>query len=496
MIQLLQRLVHEFLKAHYYKPTIGRAEEDPLRGSRSSSESSPKPGGEIYPRLSTPVSRRNEQATSTDRPRLMDLANWSRVKEIKPNAEEVVGKNTVSSHKQQSAVAGPSSNKGPPPRDTPGDTSTPASVEVIDWIDPRSGRTYEVNTRTGNTNFRSASSIAGTKRPFSATFPTRSISLAEKRPKSVSPQPPNEFLQKIQAKWTNPAFPPTEAPIPSISVESTVHSHGCHDSTSEPFDSTTSQRLGKLTKAGLRAATVISQVDQKYILIKMHGTSTTSPPEMLVIVDQHAADERIRVESLLQELCIAESDPPDPTQSTQKPLTFTISPRDATLLRRFRAEFARWGICYDVEDGRVNIHTLPRVARDRCDTEPVLAIELLRKHCYHLEEHPHSSRITIKDGDWVSCLSRIPAPLKEMANSRACRGAIMFNDPLTLDESKTLIQRLADCKWPFMCAHGRVSMRPLVELGGGGAVIGEGKGGFREVFGRWRREEAEEEVEL
>jgi len=380
---------------------------------------------------------------------------------------------------------------------TPSDIFTPTPEEVIAWTDPRSGRTYKVDTRTGNTALRISVSTAGAKRPFSSMLRTPSESLAGKRPKSSSLQQPSEFIQKIQAKRTNLVFPLNEAPIPSISLGSTVHGHGCHHSTSESFNSTTSLRLGKLTKDGLRGATVISQVDQKYILIKMHGTSTSVTPEMLVIIDQHAADERIRVESLFQELCTSEPEPPDPTQSTHKPLTFAISPRDASLLGRFRAEFARWGIGYAVEDGRVNVHTLPRVARDRCDNEPVLAIELLRKHCYHLEGHPPpTSRITADGKEWIQNLSRIPAPLKEMVNSRACRGAIMFNDPLTLEECKALVQKLAECKWPFMCAHGRVSMRPLLELGDGSAerkALSEGKGGFKDAFQKWRRDVAAEE---
>lgn len=42
----------------------------------------------------------------------------------------------------------------------------------------------------------------------------------------------------------------------------------------------------------------------------------------------------------------------------------------------------------------------------------------------------------------------------------------MFNDPLTTGECRQLVQRLAECAFPFQCAHGRPSMVPLVDLGG------------------------------
>jgi len=41
----------------------------------------------------------------------------------------------------------------------------------------------------------------------------------------------------------------------------------------------------------------------------------------------------------------------------------------------------------------------------------------------------------------------------------------MFNDYLSLDDCKELVRKLSRCVFPFMCAHGRPSMVPLVDLG-------------------------------
>ncbi|KAF3167739.1 DNA mismatch repair protein [Orbilia oligospora] len=54
--------------------------------------------------------------------------------------------------------------------------------------------------------------------------------------------------------------------------------------------------------------------------------------------------------------------------------------------------------------------------------------------------------------------------LNEVVSSRACRSAIMFNDKLTLEECRELIERLAACDFPFQCAHGRPSMVPVIDL--------------------------------
>jgi hypothetical protein len=47
----------------------------------------------------------------------------------------------------------------------------------------------------------------------------------------------------------------------------------------------------------------------------------------------------------------------------------------------------------------------------------------------------------------------------------------MFNDVLSLRECEELMAGLARCAFPFMCAHGRVSMVPIGTLGGDGETI-------------------------
>jgi len=86
-----------------------------------------------------------------------------------------------------------------------------------------------------------------------------------------------------------------------------------------------------------------------------------------------------------------------------------------------------------------------------------------------------------------------------MLNSRACRSAIMFNDELSHEQCKVLIRRLADCAFPFQCAHGRPSLVPLVDL----AVLDMGnasgeereEAGFRKAFVRWRESLREDKDE-
>ena len=74
----------------------------------------------------------------------------------------------------------------------------------------------------------------------------------------------------------------------------------------------------------------------------------------------------------------------------------------------------------------------------------------------------------------------------------------MFNDELSDTQCSTLLSRLAECAFPFQCAHGRPSMIPLVDLG----VLHErglfGEGGLHDCqerfsirFKRWKQDMAE-----
>lgn len=74
----------------------------------------------------------------------------------------------------------------------------------------------------------------------------------------------------------------------------------------------------------------------------------------------------------------------------------------------------------------------------------------------------------------------------------------MFNDVLTLQQCQRLIEEVATCAFPFMCAHGRNSMVPFVYLddddddGNSQGSIGgfggkeEKSEGFGSAYWKWR----------
>lgn len=120
----------------------------------------------------------------------------------------------------------------------------------------------------------------------------------------------------------------------------------------------------RFRKEDLLDAQVISQVDRKFIACLIQddpGTAViveddkVARNQVLVLIDQHAADERVRVERFLKDLCLGFLHHGDMNNGVQ---TMLLSPSVPVLLTRhealrladldiFQGAFNRWGISFD-----------------------------------------------------------------------------------------------------------------------------------------------------
>lgn len=355
----------------------------------------------------------------------------------------------------------------------------------------------------------------------------------------------NEYvwLEELMSSWENPVFKAREPRIPCIySKENRL------GGPIKPFEFSTVQESlekgssiqGRVSRVALQNAEVIAQVDRKFILAKVLANSKTCEPGMrpsaaslLVMVDQHAADERCQVESLmkgyfepkesktLQNVAETSSMPTPETSAArtellERPIKFDVSPGDAAQFERTTKHFTYWGIHFHVvpmigneiaEHRQLKVTRLPPGIAERCRLEPRLLIELLRKEAWGIDEQNYhqnfqAGREHLDAGNgrdaaphWITRFHGCPEGILDMINSRACRSSIMFNDPLSHDECVNLVKRLADCVFPFQCAHGRPSMIPLVDLRGDTALISDescATGSFAKRFKAWSASGREE----
>ncbi|KAK0190644.1 hypothetical protein F5146DRAFT_930734 [Armillaria mellea] len=382
------------------------------------------------------------------------------------------------------------------------------------WTDPTTGRAFVVNGRTGNSRACENAILGGgdevrdtkLRTPNSRiTFPISKQ--ASGSGKAVMP----EWIQ--EALEANDVYTQTERRIPAISISDSTPwlniqdafrhkdpSHGCQSSRYFPSGQhnpmTYAMTIGgssrhRYRKEDLRNAHVINQVDRKFIACLINDTGQIEgggrPGRALVLIDQHAADERIRVERFLKTLCsgflYSQKGGQDKTRMVE---TRLLSPNIPILLTKHEAiQLARspqvqhalryWGFAFcgldevgsesepnSDESGyrQIMVETIPDIVGNK-----LLVGDELRDLVKGSLSNPDlSGDPAVEDSTpesdensfvWLKALRWCPRELMDLINSKACRGAIMFNDVLSVSQCERLVLQLADTAFPFQCAHGR-----------------------------------------
>lgn len=391
-------------------------------------------------------------------------------------------------------------------------TSDEITDQAVPWTDPVTKAVILINARTGQVLPPAAPvpvvnhQAIPLRSSSTGSFRKGRLSVHNVRPNLEVRSGSDSWIEGVLRKWENPVFPQTEKPIPSVSVASSdilpPDQKFC-DIKLPPYN----KYKGKLTKAGLEQAEVISQVDHKFILAKMVATPEDADEgkrqeQVLVLIDQHAADERCRIEGLFRDLFQCSFERPDEGRSTTKvqttllpkPLVSNISAQEVRLFESYMEYFASWGCFYEITTNAQRISSvavtrLPTLISERCRLEPKLAIDMLRSEIWAQEEEgtrkllmssslkpmlgeispaesTRESAKVNKDGEtsWIEGIAHCPQGIIDMLNSRSCRSAIMFNDILSLEECEQLVTQLSRCAFPFQCAHGRPSMVPIVNI--------------------------------
>ena len=378
--------------------------------------------------------------------------------------------------------------------------------ELVEWTNPVSRTTFLVSSRTGHVIPKPINKRSKTRDECSPHSPVVSDTDSNSGQKSCFSTPrkrtnpeTGSWVRDLLNKWENPVFRRQEENIVQISLNGLVgesssvirgRQHRCSDTDiSKAFADASSSIATRLSKKGLLNADIISQVDKKFILVKIIedpiNTADVAPirNELLVLIDQHAADERIRIETLLRDLCSKPTVIP-PFQSSlgygssitttvlTKAISYQIQPREISLFETHASYFAYWGVLYDLNlaSSLITVKTLPSLIAERCRADPKILMEFLRGEIWKRDDlgltfHPSTSDNTLAGDDWRTRIGNCPQGLLDMLNSRACRSAIMFNDELGVEECRELVTRLAQCSFPFICAHGRPSMIPLLDMG-------------------------------
>lgn len=218
-------------------------------------------------------------------------------------------------------------------------------------------------------------------------------------------------------------------------------SEAVRDAVSEALSTADLRRSGELamdletsleplseTESEFEDVTVIGQYRGLYVLCEADGE--------LLVVDQHAAHERVNYERLRA----ATGGAPE-SAAVEPPATVTLSPALAATAAERRDELAALG--YDIDPfggGTVRVSAVPAPMGRAASPESVRdALDAL------------SDGETPDDGR------------EEMLKDLACHPSLKAGEELTNGDATALLERLGACERPYACPHGRPTVLAIDE---------------------------------
>lgn len=251
---------------------------------------------------------------------------------------------------------------------------------------------------------------------FQSTLPATPVAPPPPPPPAPElPLIPEREQRALRTDWAE--LPRTPAPLPPASPETELPT-----ATAPP-----PPPAEPVTAANPNNFRILGVIGKLYVVMEN--------PTGLVLVDQHAAHERILFEEMRRRM----ESQGVPTQRLLLPLTLQVTPRDADWIGRHLELLHRAGLALEpFGPGIFKIDALPTFLRTP-DPSQLLheVIDDLR------ETSASSSKLRLGE---------------DMIAKTVCRHAVKANDFLREPELVRLIQDLLACELPYCCPHGRPTM--------------------------------------
>lgn len=353
----------------------------------------------------------------------------------------------------------------------PDDNSKPQEAEREeattsgDWVhhyDESVGKTVYVNKETGLSRYDDPP-MEETQVLCTSDVTNMAVSVISEIGDGDGDESSNS-LSSLYSKWNNPVF--VHPPMVGVDISS-----GQADGLAVKIHNILFPY--RFSKAMIHSMKVIHQVDKKFLACLINtrdeesAAHTETEGNLLVLLDQHAAHERVRLENLVADSY--EDDPDAPGQrrlcssTIFPPLEISVTEEELRLLRSCQAHLQSLGLevkFSQAAEPQVLVGKVPlcfvekesnELRRGRTSVIKPIVEEYLREQ---IELLCSAGRVR----------GTLPLTVLKVLASLACHGAIKFNDSLNRDECCSLVASLSSCQLPFQCAHGRPSIAPLVDI--------------------------------
>jgi DNA mismatch repair protein MutL len=243
------------------------------------------------------------------------------------------------------------------------------------------------------------------------------------KPAAATPaQIPSAAQTPLKMGFSSPPPVTTEEKLPAASFQPPA--------SPEPRSPTASSQLPSATATPLLNVPLrlIGVVGKLYVLLESDRG--------LVLLDQHAAHERILYEEMLNRL---EQKDAAPSQKLLLPETIELPPRDANFLREQLPALTRLGVgLSEFGERTFLLDALP----------PFVKVTDSRRFVFDLVDELRAAGREVN-------LARLG---EHTVAKTVCRHAVKANDPLGGPELENLVEDLRRCAMPYTCPHGRPTL--------------------------------------
>jgi DNA mismatch repair protein MutL len=242
---------------------------------------------------------------------------------------------------------------------------------------------------------------------------------------SALPHLPGKLKPSPAADSPKPAVQQTPLTMGFAPAPQSAPSAKSADVSPAPISNLPSSSATPLLNVPLRLVGVIGRL---YVLLESDRG--------LVLLDQHAAHERILFEQMMNRI---ESNAAAPSQKLLLPETIELPPRDAQFLREQLVVLTKLGVgLSEFGERTFLLDALP----------PFVKVPDTRRFVFDLVDELRAAGREVN-------LARLG---EHTVAKTVCRHAVKANDPLGGAELENLVEDLRHCAMPYTCPHGRPTL--------------------------------------
>lgn len=178
-----------------------------------------------------------------------------------------------------------------------------------------------------------------------------------------------------------------------------------------------------LTREAKQEYRIVGQIFDTYWIIEYR--------DKMLMIDQHAAHEKVKYEQLLKKIAANEIY----TQTLTPPVIISVTPKEADIINSYGKYFKELG--FEIEDFGMNAFAIRGVPLDLFGYQ---IKDLFEEILTQMSESP---------------VKGVPQIIREKIASMACKAAVKGNNSLSFEEADKLIEQLLELDNPYNCPHGR-----------------------------------------